>query len=66
LAERYIYVAVATLLSLAAVATIGHAPLGRSWASSDWCDQGSYEEKYRKLPTKLLVFPPFSTDLHHC
>src|SRR6516165_7122883 len=32
----------------------------------DWCDQGSYEEKYRTLPTKLLVFPTFSTEFHHC
>jgi aryl-alcohol dehydrogenase-like predicted oxidoreductase len=34
--------------------------------ASLWCDQGNYEEKYEKLPTKLLVFPTFSTEFHHC
>lgn len=47
----------ATLL----VASISFAP-----SFINWCDQGIYGEKSRKLPTKLLVFPPFSTDFHHC
>jgi hypothetical protein len=31
----------------------------------NWSYQGNYEEKYRKLPTKLPIFPTFSTDFHH-
>jgi hypothetical protein len=43
------------------VAAIGFLP-----SFIDWCDQGNYEEKCRQLPTKLPIFPTFSTDFHHC